>query len=205
MDIRELNSTPISQGRKQPEQKSSQAPASSPQLMNLFEEELKNICRAEKSLAKAIHKMIEEAISQELIDALTNHLAETENQIIRAEQVFESIGKKIIAKKCGAMDGLVDRVGGIVESYETGAICDAGVILAGWKTVHYEMASYRTLRQFAKKLGLTEAVSLLEAMPHEEKSNESNNVSYKAVFVCPGYFSKGAIKQVPDHALLSPP
>lgn len=35
---------------------------------------------------------------------------------------------------------------------------------------HYEIASYGTLRQFAETLGLTKAVTLLEATLNEEKA-----------------------------------
>ena len=51
--------------------------------------------------------MIGNATSDYLIDALTNHLAETENQIIRLESVFASIDKKAEAVKCEAMVGLM--------------------------------------------------------------------------------------------------
>src|SRR6185295_20288055 len=79
----------------------------SSQLMKLFEEELKDIYWAEKALTKAIPKMIKNTTSAELIEALENHLMETEEQVKRVEQVFESTGKKAVAKKCEAMEGLI--------------------------------------------------------------------------------------------------
>ena len=142
----------------------------SSQLMKLFEDELKDLYWAEKAITKAIPKMIKNATSQELTDALSSHLEETENQITRLEQVFESIDKKATAKKCEAMDGIIKEAGELMESCDDGAMCDAGIISAGQKVEHYEMASYGTLRQFAEILGLTEAVSLLEATLIEEKA-----------------------------------
>jgi ferritin-like metal-binding protein YciE len=141
----------------------------SSQLMKLFEEELKDIYWAEKALTKAIPKMIKNATSEELIEALENHLAETEEQVKRVEQVFELAGKKAVAKKCDAMEGLIKEAEGIMEECEDGAMCDAGIISAGQKVEHYEIASYGTLRQFAETLGLTEAVALLEETLNEEK------------------------------------
>ena len=140
------------------------------QLMKLFEDELKDIYWAEKALTKAIPKMIKNATSQELIDALTANLNETENHVTRVEQVFESIDKKPVAKKCEAMDGLIKEAGEIMESCEEGAMCDAGIISAGQKVEHYEIATYGTLRQFAETLGLKEAVTLLAATLEEEKA-----------------------------------
>ncbi|MEO8086815.1 MAG: ferritin-like domain-containing protein [Bacteroidota bacterium] len=142
----------------------------SSQLMKLFEEELKDIYWAEKALTKAIPKMIKNATSEELIAALENHLEETKEQVNRVEQVFEVIGKKATAKKCEAMEGLIKEAEEIMEECEEGAMCDAGIISAGQKVEHYEIASYGTLRQFAETLGLDEAVNLLQATLDEEKA-----------------------------------
>ncbi len=142
----------------------------SSQLMELFEDELKDIYWAEKALTTAIPKMIKNATSEELVQALTNHLAETENQILRLEDVFESMGKKPEAVKCEAMAGLIKEAGEIMEECEEGAMRDAGIISAGQKVEHYEIATYGTLRQFAETLGLTKAAKLLEETLAEEKA-----------------------------------
>lgn len=170
MENRKLNSATTAKNGKQSKSKSMNAPMPSSQLMKLFEDELKDIYWAEKALTKAIPKLIKNATSQELIDALTSHLAETENQVTRLEHVFESIDKKAVSKKCEAMEGLIKEAEEIMESSEAGAMCDAGIISAGQKVEHYEIASYGTLRQFAETLGLTEAVSLLAATLEEEKA-----------------------------------
>jgi ferritin-like metal-binding protein YciE len=140
------------------------------QLEKLFENELKDIYWAEKALTKAIPKMIKNASSEDLIEALENHLEETQEQVTRVEQVFEVLGKKAAAKKCEAMEGLINEAESIMEDCEEGAMCDAGIISAAQKVEHYEIASYGTLRQFAETLGLDEAVSLLEQTLQEEKN-----------------------------------
>ena len=162
---------------------STNAAMQSSQLMKLFEDELKDIYWAENALTKAIPKMIENATSSELIDTLTNHLAETENQVIRLEQVFASIDMKASGKKCAAMEGLIKEAGEIMESCEPGAMRDAGIISAGQKVEHYEIATYGTLRQFAETLGLKEAVELLQATLDEEKAADEklSVVAIKAI------------------------
>lgn len=142
----------------------------SSQLMELFEDGLKDIYFAEKALLKAIPTMIDNATSEELIDALTNHLAETENQVLRLESVFESIDKKAEAVKCEAMVGLIKEATEIMAECEEGSMRDAGIIAASQKVEHYEIATYGTLRQFAETLGLDEAVTLLEETLDEEKA-----------------------------------
>jgi ferritin-like metal-binding protein YciE len=47
---------------------------------------------------------------------------------------------------------------------------ERGIISAGQKIEHYEIASYGTLRQFAETLGLTDAADLLEETLNEEKT-----------------------------------
>jgi ferritin-like metal-binding protein YciE len=125
---------------------------------------------AEKAVTKAIPKMIKNATSEELIEALSSHIDETGTQISRLEQVFESIGKKAVAIKCEAMEGIIKEGEDLMESCEAGAMRDAGIISATQKIEHYEIASYETLRQFAETLGLTEAETLLAATLTEEKA-----------------------------------
>lgn len=170
MQTTKLKSSPVSQNGEKSAEKSGNGAMKSSQLMELFEDELKDIYWAEKALMKAIPKMIKNATSNELIDALTSHLSETKNQVSRVEQVFDSIDKKASAKKCDAMEGLIKEAEDIMESCESGAMCDAGIISAAQKVEHYEIASYGTLRQFAETLGLKKAVSLLEATLKEEKA-----------------------------------
>jgi len=152
------------------ETQTSESGMHSSKLMKLFEDELKDIYWAEKALTKAIPKMIKNATSEELIEALENHLEETHEQVKRAEQVFQVVGKKAVAKKCEAMDGLIKEAEEIMDECEEGAMCDAGIISAAQKVEHYEIATYGTLRQFAETLGLDEAAGLLQATLDEEKA-----------------------------------
>ena len=138
-------------------------------LRDLFVDELKDIYWAEKTLTKAIPKMIKNASDEELVAALTDHLQVTEGHVTRLEQVFEAIGEKAVAKKCEAMAGLVKEAAEIMEDTEKGTVRDAGIISAGQKVEHYEIATYGTLAAFAKTLGEDEAAELLLATLGEEK------------------------------------
>lgn len=116
--------------------------------------------------------MIENASSEELISALTNHLSETEEHVIRIEKIFTLIGKKKkqkVTEMRGPMTGLMKEAEEIMEECETGSMRDAGIISAAQKAEHYEIATYGTLRQFAETLGLTEVMTLLETTLDEEK------------------------------------
>jgi len=141
----------------------------SPKLMEIFENELKDIYWAENAQIKSLQKLIKNTTSEELIAALEFHLTETENHVTRLEQVFKSVGKKAVAKTSEAMKGLTAEAEEIMDNSEKGANCDAGIIEIVQKVEYYEIATYGTLRQFAKTLGLIEAVALLEQTLSEEK------------------------------------
>lgn len=163
-------SSATAQKRSSAESDSSVSSMQSSQLMQLFEDELKDILWAEKALTKAIPKMQKNATSQDLMDALEAHLEETYQHVERLEEVFTEIGKKAVSKKCEAMDGLIKEGTEIMESCEKGSMRDAGIIAAGQKIEHYEIATYGTLRQFAETLGLKKSVSLLASTLEEEKA-----------------------------------
>lgn len=138
-------------------------------LRDLFVDSLKDIYWAEKALVKALPKMAKNATNQNLITAINEHLEATKGQVTRLEEVFSSVGEKAVAKKCDAMEGLIEEGEGILEETEPGAVRDAGIIAASQKIEHYEIASYGTLAAFARTLGEDEAASLLEETLAEEK------------------------------------
>ena len=158
------------------------------QLQKLFEDSLKDIYWAEKNLTKALPKMQKAATTEELKNAIEEHLAQTENQVTRLEQVFELIGKKAQAKKCDAMEGLIKEGESIVEETEEGSMTrDVGIIMAAQKIEHYEIATYGGLAQIATTMGLDEAADLLNETLDEEKETDQllteiaeNNINWEA-------------------------
>lgn len=142
-------------------------------LQDLFEMELKDIYWAEKALTKAIPKMINKATSQELVKALEDHLAVTERQVGRVEQVFEMMDIPPKAVKCEGISGIIKEGEEIMKEAEKGKPRDAGIIAAAQKVEHYEIASYGTLCSFAKTLGMDKEAELLSQTLSEEKEADS--------------------------------
>ena len=143
------------------------------QLDKLFTDSLKDIYWAEKHLTKTLPKMKKKATTDDLKSAIEEHLAQTEEHVSRLEKVFEMCGKKAQAKKCDAMEGLIKEGDSIVEETEKGTMTrDAGIIMAAQKVEHYEIATYGTLVQFAKTLGMDEAAEILIQTLEEEKDTD---------------------------------
>jgi len=138
-------------------------------LMDFFEDSLKDLYWAEKALVKSLPKMAKNASNEDLKAAIEEHIEVTRLHVERLDQVFASIDKKAVAKKCDAMAGLIEEANGILEETEPGVVRDAGIISASQKIEHYEIATYGTLRAFAEVLGLSEAEALLAETLQEEK------------------------------------
>src|ERR1700755_2951814 len=141
-------------------------------LEDLFLDTLKDIYYAEKQILKSLPKMAKAADSDQLRAAFEKHHDETEGQIGRLEQVFELLGKPARGKKCDAIEGILDEGKEIMEEYEGDPALDAGLLAAAQAVEHYEISRYGTLRSWASKLGLKDAVKLLDETLAEEKKNE---------------------------------
>ena len=73
------------------------------------------------------------------------------------------------------MEGITKEGEEIIEDTEDGtATRDVGLILAGQKTEHYEIATYGGLAQIAKTLGQEDISKLLEATLAEEKEADKS-------------------------------
>ncbi len=142
-------------------------------LEELFIDQLKDIYWAEKHLTKALPKMNKAAASEELKQAITDHLEVTKEQITRLEEVFEMMEQPARAKKCDGMEGLVKEGESVVEETEEGTSTrDAGVIISAQKIEHYEIAAYGSLVSLAKTIGREDVAELLQQTLDEEKETD---------------------------------
>lgn len=137
-------------------------------LDDLFLDTLKDIYYAEKQILKNLPKMAKAAQSAELKAGFEKHLVETEGQIERLEQVFEILGKAARGKTCDAILGILEEGKEIMEDYKGTIALDAGLVSSGQAVEHYEIARYGTLKTWAGQLGMTDAVTLLDANLQEE-------------------------------------
>jgi ferritin-like metal-binding protein YciE len=153
---------------------STRTPKQEDALKELFIDELKDIYWAEQHLVKALPKMSKGATSDELKQAIDDHLEQTKNHVSRLESAFESIGEKAKAVKCEAMAGLLKEADELLEETDKGTeVRDVAIISASQKVEHYEIASYGTLKTLAGVLGFTEAQKLLDETLQEEKAADS--------------------------------
>ena len=139
-------------------------------LHELLIEELRDIYHAEGQLLKALPKMAKAAQSERLKEAFERHLEETEQHVERLERAFETLGEPVKAKKCQAMEGLIEEAKETIDEHSESSVLDAGLICAAQKVEHYEIASYGTICTWADLLGLSEVSDLLKETLDEEKT-----------------------------------
>lgn len=137
-------------------------------LEDLFLDTLKDIYFAEKQIVKALPKMAKAAQDDELRMGFEKHLKETEGHVQRLEQVFEIIGETARGKTCEAIQGILEEGKEIMETFANSQALDAGLISSAQAVEHYEITRYGTLKTWAKQLGRSDVVKLLEATLAEE-------------------------------------
>jgi len=135
------------------------------ELRDSLIKELGDIYDAEQQLVKALPKMAQAASSPELKEALEGHLRETEGQVERLKEVFETLGVPLKSKPCKAMLGLIAEA----EQGIKDADGDAALIAMAQKIEHYEIASYGTVRSWASLLEEEDIADLLAGTLDEEK------------------------------------
>ncbi len=139
-------------------------------LHDAFIDELRDTYDAERQLTRALAKLAKTATAPALRDAFESHLAETEGQIERLGQVFESLDEKVRGKHCDGMAGIIEEGKSIMEEDFDDSTMDACLIAAGQRAEHYEMAAYGTLVAWARAMGHTKAAELLQETLDEEKA-----------------------------------
>jgi ferritin-like metal-binding protein YciE len=102
----------------------------------------------------------------ELKALLEQHYRETEEQIARLDQIFESLGESA----SGMKDTMLSAMGSMQSMSH--ALASDEILkntMADYMFEHFEIASYTSLITMAEVEGLTNAVSLLERTLEEER------------------------------------
>src|SRR4029453_17069217 len=139
-------------------------------LEDLFTHGLKDIYYAENQILKALPKLIDAATNPQLKKGLKDHLAETEEQVARLEQIFEMREEKPKGTKCPGINGLLAEGDELTGNVADKSVLDAAIITSAQAVEHYEMARYGALIAWARELGRGDFADILEETLVEEKA-----------------------------------
>ncbi len=134
-----------------------------------FIHELKDMLDAEQQLVKALGEQAEECSRPELQKAFQTHQAQTEKQVQRLEQVFESIGESAEKEECAGIRGLIEEHEKFKEEDPAEDILDIFNVGAATKVERYEISAYESLIHLARDMGHRKAVQLLNQNLKEEQ------------------------------------
>jgi ferritin-like metal-binding protein YciE len=139
-------------------------------IEELFEHELKDMYGGETSLLDALEQMASESTDREIKRGFTQHRRETQGQIKRLEKIFRLLGRKPEAEPCAGIEGLIKEKKVFMRERPTPELLEFYNIGASQKVERYEITSYENLIDLAEKLGMRDAVELLEQNLQEEEA-----------------------------------
>jgi ferritin-like metal-binding protein YciE len=142
-------------------------------LDDLFVHTLQDIYYAENQILKSLPTMIEKARDPQLRAGFQTHVAETEGQVERLEQVFRQHGQEVKGVRCAAIDGILDEAKEVMGDVDDPEVLDAAMLASAQAVEHYEITRYGTLVAWAKQLGREDCAALLRRNLEEEKATDA--------------------------------
>ncbi len=138
-------------------------------MEDLFLHVVQDVYYAEQQILKALPTMIEKSTTRELTAAFKGHVAETEQQVARLEQVFQLLNEKPKGTACPAIDGILKEANEIAGEISDKYVLDAALIAAAQAVEHYEITRYGSLIAWAEALGKDAVATLFKRTLREEE------------------------------------
>ena len=154
-------------------------------LEEVYVDKLRDLYDAEEQIVKALPKMAKAASMPDLQEAFQKHLEQTKAQIMRLDEVFETLGASPDGKQCKGMRGLLEEGEELLTEGEQGSALDAALIAAAQSVEHYEIAGYGSAQTWARQLGQTQVADLLEETLEEEEQTDEDLTEIAEALVNP--------------------
>jgi ferritin-like metal-binding protein YciE len=127
-------------------------------LRELYDNQIRSLLSTEQQITEALPKMIEKATDPELKQAFQTHLKET----------LSERGGKVDSIKCKSTAALISGAEDLVKDAKDESVRDAVLIAGAQRIEHFEIASYGTVRNWARILGENRQAQLLDQTVKEE-------------------------------------
>jgi len=134
-----------------------------------FIHELNDIFDGEQKLVAALGEQAEESQNEQVRRAFEQHRKQTEGQVERLREVFESIGEEPQQTECAGIKGLKDEHDNFKEEDPSEDLLDIFNVGAATKVERYEISSYESLVNLARQMKHNQAVKLLTQNLREEQ------------------------------------
>lgn len=146
-----------------------------------FTLDLADIYDAEHRFLIAQEKMHAKANSSMLREMLSEHIAQTRQQIANLESIYTILGAAPVRSHCLTASGLVDEGDAQIKNAEANmALRDSVIATAVTKVEHFEIACYRNLIASAEHFDQPPIVDLLRRnLEQEEQTAHKAEDGYK--------------------------
>lgn len=142
-------------------------------MRDLLVHELADIMSAEGQIIDAMPQLIKRVSSDELKQALTEHLDQTKEQKRRLEKISKRIGQPLDGEECLAMRGLLEEAGHLLDADDVDEdVLDAALVSACQRVEHYEIAAYGSACTFAQLESEEEVLDMLQQSLTEEREQD---------------------------------
>jgi len=134
-------------------------------LKELLETDLQYLYHSEKQIVRSLVKLSKIATYPDLRKAIKELLEITKIHIQDLESIFEDLKFDCRGKKSKGMEGILEEAQEIsakLERQEPNMI-DAALIATIQRAVHYNIATYKLLRNYAKLIGNQYVAELLDS------------------------------------------
>ena len=126
----------------------------------------------EQRVSKGAGKMAEAATDPEVKEIFQKSVTQGQKYAERLEAAFGKIGAKPDTNKNGVAVAMIDEVANMISNTDASPVRDAALITAANQQQLYRVASYGSLKSYAKLIGKEDAVSDLAQNLDESKAGD---------------------------------
>ena len=134
-------------------------------LQELYTAELRKALDLEETITKALPKMIEKAGDPQVKQAFQSHLQETQTHVEKVKSMLNGES----SQTCKVIHALVTETEDTIKDVTEQNVLDIALIGGAQQVEHHEIAVYGTLKSWAKLLGRTQDVAVIESIEDDEK------------------------------------
>jgi len=141
-------------------------------LHGLYVHELRVRVSAEKQMVDVMERLIESVANPDLKAVLVRHLAVTRTHASQLESLLNHASDDREPIKCKTIGAFRDELEAALQDTSEPAVLDSSLVAIARRIQHYELASYDSVRQWARSLQMSGDEQILDQVIAEEQEVE---------------------------------
>ena len=131
----------------------------------------------EEQIAEAAPKMQEASTNPDLKEAFGKTATKSKEYAAKTEETFKKLGQKVERNDNHIAKAMITEVENMIKNTDPGPVRDAALIVATNQQQLYRVASYGSLKSYAKLIGKSDATEGLEENLEDSKSGDEKFTS----------------------------